>query len=80
MKIYELSDLKFDILIFKSKVSSIITGFWYWVTNKNELTYLKRLDTCNGCEFSRKYTCGECGCFKQLKLRLKDSNCPLDKW
>ena len=32
------------------------------------------------CEFNKRFTCGECGCFKQLKLRLEDDNCPLGKW
>ena len=80
MRVYTLSDLIFSIQIFKAKANNIIKGFWYWVTNRNELTYRKRLDTCLGCDKNKRFNCGECGCFKQLKLRVKEENCPLDKW
>lgn len=42
----------------------------------------KRLDICNGCEKFIKITkqCKECGCIMPLKVKLKDSTCPLNKW
>ena len=80
MRLYKLSDLVFSIQIFKSKASSIIIGFWYWLKNENKDLYIDRSSICSICPSNRRYRCGECGCFKQAKLRLKDSNCPLDKW
>jgi len=73
-------DLKYKCQIFKAKASSILLGLWYWATGKNEWIYQVRKMKCCGCKFNNKHKCGACGCFKQLKLRLEDENCPLDKW
>ena len=55
-------------------------GLWFWLIGKNKGTYLIRNEKCKSCVMDRKFTCGECGCFKQLKLRVKDERCPLGKW
>lgn len=55
-------------------------GFWYWLIGRNDWTYQIRNTKCKECSFNKKYTCGECGCFKQLKLRLDNEKCPLGKW
>jgi len=41
-----------------------------------------RLDICKGCERFVKNTqqCLECGCFMNLKTKLKLATCPLHKW
>lgn len=41
-----------------------------------------RLDMCKGCERFVKNTqqCLECGCFMNLKTKLKLATCPLHKW
>ena len=79
-KHYTLLDLKLDFLIFKHKASNILKGLWYWLVGKNELTRMKRAEHCNECLEKNTFTCNECGCFLQLKLRVKDEECPLGKW
>lgn len=41
-----------------------------------------RMDTCRGCDryMSSFMRCKECGCIMPLKVRMKDSECPLQKW
>jgi hypothetical protein len=41
-----------------------------------------RLDICKACPRLIKGTnqCKECGCFMNLKTKLKDASCPLHKW
>ena len=41
-----------------------------------------RLAVCEACPRLLKttYQCKECGCFMKLKVRLRDAECPLDKW
>jgi hypothetical protein len=42
----------------------------------------KRLDICDACDKYQKkiYRCAECGCIVPLKVRVKKTECPLDKW
>lgn len=42
----------------------------------------KRMNICLGCEHLIKLTrqCEECGCFMNLKTKLKDARCPVEKW
>ena len=80
MKLYTQLDLKFRCQIFKAKASNIIKGLWYWIVSKHQILYEQRITHCNDCESNKKYTCGECGCFKQAKLRVDNEFCPLDKW
>lgn len=81
MKIpYTLLDLKFVYLTFKYKASNILKGLWYWLIGKNEFIRMNRAKHCNECLEKNTFTCGECGCFLQLKLRVKDEECPLGKW
>ena len=41
-----------------------------------------RLDTCKECIFLLHMTnqCLKCGCFMNLKVKLQDSTCPMNKW
>jgi len=55
-------------------------GLWYWLIGKNEGTYIVRNEKCKSCINDRTFTCAECGCFKQLKLRVKEESCPISKW
>jgi len=54
--------------------------------NKNNyienLESKKRMDICLGCEHLIKLThqCKECGCFMNLKTKLKEARCPIGKW
>jgi hypothetical protein len=41
-----------------------------------------RISLCYSCEELIKITtqCKKCGCFMELKTKLKDAGCPLGKW
>ena len=41
-----------------------------------------RLNICLSCDRLMRVTnqCKECGCFMNLKVKLKDATCPLGKW
>jgi len=41
-----------------------------------------RLDICMSCEYLITYTnqCKKCGCFINLKTKIKNAKCPIDKW
>lgn len=43
---------------------------------------MERWNICMACDRLIKATrqCKECGCFMKIKVRLKGSSCPLDKW
>ena len=44
-------------------------------------TRLERIKICESCEnLTKLKTCQECGCFMPIKIWLKMSKCPLDKW
>ena len=42
----------------------------------------RRLNICLSCDRLIRVTnqCKECGCFMNLKVKLKDATCPLGKW
>ena len=42
----------------------------------------KRLELCNGCEHFIKLThqCSKCGCFMDLKTKIRAATCPVGKW
>lgn len=41
-----------------------------------------RLEVCNTCDHLRKLSrqCGLCGCFIDLKVKYRNSECDADKW
>lgn len=41
-----------------------------------------RMNICNSCDFLFKPTnqCKKCGCFMNLKVKLKNAGCPIGKW
>lgn len=41
-----------------------------------------RMAICHSCEFLFKPTvqCKKCGCFMELKTKLKRAFCPIEKW
>jgi hypothetical protein len=43
---------------------------------------MERWNTCMTCDRLLRATrqCKECGCFMKIKVRLKNSSCPLNKW
>ena len=55
----------------------------------NSREYRKRFKICEECEFSRVafnikkvkgLGCKKCGCFMNIKARLKGMRCPIGKW
>jgi hypothetical protein len=42
----------------------------------------ERYDICKSCDRFNTvtYQCKECMCFMKLKVKLKNSHCPLNKW
>lgn len=42
----------------------------------------QRMSICTQCEFYIKLThqCSKCGCIMNLKTKLKDAECPINKW
>lgn len=65
------------------KITSIILGWWFWITNRNNDLAKSRLKICADCELLKWFVCTGCGCPIQAKSRLKSENCPhpdMDKW
>ncbi len=61
------------------KLSNIIIGWWFFLTNQNSITARKRLKICSTCEFRKWFICGECFCPLNAKAR-SDDDCPKGKW
>jgi len=40
----------------------------------------KRKKICDTCEHSGGWICNKCGCILPVKVRIKNSECPLRKW
>jgi len=40
----------------------------------------KRLNICKSCKYYKFYVCGLCGCFMPVKIKFKNSVCPIRKW
>lgn len=62
------------------KIGRIILGWYYWMTNRNNILAKARLEVCVKCPSRKWNVCQECGCVLQAKARLKEEECPLDKW
>lgn len=41
---------------------------------------LLRQNICNSCESLKAYICDNCLCFMPIKVRLAETECPLNKW
>ena len=56
----------------------------YLETVKNDLTDEKtaaaRLEYCTSCDELISGTCRQCGCYVEIRARLKDGACPKEKW
>tara|TARA_B100000902_G_C27190581_1_gene853705 strand:+ start:803 stop:1012 length:210 start_codon:yes stop_codon:yes gene_type:complete len=48
----------------------------------NEKLKQERMAICASCPSYIAFTkqCKKCGCFMELKTRMKDAKCPIDKW
>ena len=52
------------------------------ITVAEETVVQERINICNNCEhlFQPTRTCKLCGCFVDLKTKIKTSSCPINKW
>jgi len=39
-----------------------------------------RLSFCNSCEFLKFRFCSNCNCAVDLKVKIKNEDCPIEKW
>lgn len=81
-KVFYISGALFiflGVILFYQGTRNIIKGFFMlWFTDWKPWQ-IERLNICNVCT-PNKDTCPECGCFKEPKVKLKDSKCPRKKW
>lgn len=61
----------------------IILGWWYYLTNKNNVLARRRLSICVDCELLKWGLCTGCGCVAKVKATIEEEYCPHpegDKW
>ena len=74
------SNLIYYIQTGKQLASSIIKGWFNYLTKKNNKLRIDRLNVCELCPSKKGSWCGECGCYLKAKASLEDSFCDLGKW
>lgn len=62
------------------KLTSILLGWWFWITNRNNELAKTRLKVCASCMFREGMICGICSCVLQAKARLPEESCPAHRW
>jgi len=62
------------------KIISIVLGWWFWATNRNNEMARARLLVCAKCPDRKWFVCGICTCVLQAKSRIKDEECPMNRW
>ena len=60
-------------------MKNIIKGAYLYLFEKKEPYQADRLDICYSCN-GGKLTCPSCGCFVELKTRVKEEKCPIGLW
>lgn len=67
-----------------NQVNQIAKGFYNNLTGKEVPLYEKRIFICRGCPQIKEGLLGEmckvCGCVLQSKARVREANCPENKW
>ena len=68
-----------------NKLSQIFKGFIFSIFSKNQKLSENRMRFCKVCPKKGKYLgvidkCNECGCLLNLKTRVSESSCPINKW
>ena len=46
----------------------------------DEAVYQKRITNCINCDSLLAGTCRQCGCYVEVRARLKDGACPAERW
>jgi len=62
------------------KIISIVLGWWFWATNRNNLMAAERLQHCAECPYRKWAICGACTCVLQAKARIREEQCPKGRW
>lgn len=67
------------------KIKDIARGFWNaycWTYDMNIAIASSRLQTCNRCNYKKKYRCSICGCFLTPKAYCISgtNDCPIGNW
>ena len=67
------------------KISHIIKGWYYKLLGINLELVESRMSCCNECSdviciTKNTKVCKHCGCFLDAKTRIKEEECPLNKW
>lgn len=67
---------------FMQKLRSVWTALRGGLRFADKKTIDGRKNLCYNCEIRNEKlnTCTACGCFIPAKIRLKDEQCPLEKW
>lgn len=60
-------------------MKNIFIGIWNYLFYPQELWQKERKEACDKCEPDTPM-CPKCGCFKELKTRVKGEKCPKGKW
>lgn len=78
--IHKSPPLKTKIISFSQEIMGWRREGYQFVGNER---HQRRLDCCKRCEFYRELPiggyCSKCGCYS-VKLWLKTSKCPINKW
>ena len=57
---------------------------WHLLTEEKvqEEEFARRMTICEECPFLKRPAkqCSKCGCFMNLKSRIKKAHCPMHKW
>ena len=62
------------------QIGRILTGFYLAIMNRNYEISKSRMRICIACDNRGNFRCKKCGCLLNLKTRVKDESCPLNKW
>jgi len=64
----------------KIRVNRIAEGFIKLAVNKQDNYSNDRKNICDNCEHRKNKRCELCGCFTNAKVKVKNENCPINKW
>jgi hypothetical protein len=68
-----------------TQAKTFLTGLWRWARagfpTSSDISK-QRMDICRKCYFYNKPSgrCNHCGCYLELKTKMLNQKCPIDKW